>query len=366
MKIKLWVKRLALVSVTLFVALLAAELVVRMVVWVPRGTPFVAENPDTIYITKPNISGRHISPGEFNYPFQTSSLGFRSAELGAGPAVAPRILCLGDSFTFGVGASDPETWPAQLEARLNSSGKKIEVVNAGVIGWGLAEYWVWTSNQAAKLAPSLIVVGCQAGDWRNAYYGLVSMDAEGKLQRHQVIRKDVSQLKAIVRHIPFYDTLMTHSALANLLKQAVVRITRKGTVVGMAGTVGRVEQIAPINKALLTELKYRAADMGASLLVVFIPYADGMDPTGYDAAYRRFRELVQTWTQELAIPYVDATPLLQRHLKRHSLSVSSLYYERDGHCTPLGYTAIAEGVSEAVLQHPEWLTRNHQSSATNR
>ena len=175
MKIKLWVKRLALVSVTLFVALLAAELVFRMVVWVPRGTPFVAENPDTIYITKPNISGRHISPGEFNYPFQTSSLGFRSAELGAGPAVAPRILCLGDSFTFGVGASDPETWPAQLEARLNSSGKKIEVVNAGVIGWGLAEYWVWTSNQAAKLAPSLIVVGCQAGDWRNAYYGLVDV-----------------------------------------------------------------------------------------------------------------------------------------------------------------------------------------------
>ena len=375
MKNKLWVKRLALASITLLIALFAAELIVRTVVYVPRGTPYVAENPDTVYISKPNISGHHISPGEFNYPFQTSSLGFRSAELGAGPAATPRILCLGDSFTFGVGASDPETWPAQLEVKLNVAGKKIEVVNAGVMGWGLAEYWIWTSAKAAQLAPNLIVVGCHASDWENAYHGLVSLDADGKLKRHQVIRKDVSRLKSIAGHIPLYDTMMTHSAIASLLKQTVVRLTRKGTTGGGSGgsqpsstasEVSRVEQVAPLNKALLSELKQVAADMGAGLLIVFIPSVGAMEATTDDAHYRRFRELVQTWTQELTIPHVDATPLLQGHLKRHALPASALYHGRDGHCTPVGYTVIAEGVADTIVKHPEWLARSKNTPAPNR
>lgn len=375
MKIKLLVKRLALVGVTLSMVFLVGEFIVRTVVYVPRGTPYVAENPDTVYISKPNISGHHISPGEFNYRFKTSSLGFRSAELGAEQVAVPRILCLGDSFTFGVGARDAETWPAQLEVKLTAAGKKTEVVNAGVMGWGLAEYWIWTSSQAPKFAPKLIVIGCHAGDWRNAHYGLVSMDANGRLERHQVIRKDVSRLKAIAAHVPLYDTMMTHSAIANLLKQTVVRLTKQGTTGGASGStqtsptasaVSRLEQAAPVNRALLAGLKQVAADMGAGLLIVFIPSAGEMEATGYDVAYRRFRELIQRWTQELAIPHVDATLLLQGHLDRDALPVSALYHGKDGHCTPAGYQVIAEGIADAILKHPEWLVRPNQPPATNR
>ncbi len=46
----------------------------------------------------------------------------------------PRIVCLGDSLTAGLGVSPEEAYPAQLEARLRAAGLDYEVVNAGVSG----------------------------------------------------------------------------------------------------------------------------------------------------------------------------------------------------------------------------------------
>ena len=54
----------------------------------------------------------------------------------APPAAAskPRIVCLGDSLTAGLGLSPAEAYPARLEARLREAGLDYEVVNAGVSG----------------------------------------------------------------------------------------------------------------------------------------------------------------------------------------------------------------------------------------
>jgi lysophospholipase L1-like esterase len=50
-----------------------------------------------------------------------------------------RVLCLGDSVTFGLGVGDDETWPANLERFLAGSprfaGRTVNVLNGGVPGW---------------------------------------------------------------------------------------------------------------------------------------------------------------------------------------------------------------------------------------
>lgn len=49
-------------------------------------------------------------------------------------SATPRIVCLGDSLTAGLGVSPEDAYPAQLAARLRSAGLNYEVVNAGVSG----------------------------------------------------------------------------------------------------------------------------------------------------------------------------------------------------------------------------------------
>jgi acyl-CoA thioesterase-1 len=46
----------------------------------------------------------------------------------------PRIVCLGDSLTAGLGLSPDQAYPALLERRLAEAGLDYEVVNAGVSG----------------------------------------------------------------------------------------------------------------------------------------------------------------------------------------------------------------------------------------
>jgi acyl-CoA thioesterase I len=49
-------------------------------------------------------------------------------------APAPRIVCLGDSLTAGLGVSPEEAYPALLQRQLRQAGYPHEVINAGVSG----------------------------------------------------------------------------------------------------------------------------------------------------------------------------------------------------------------------------------------
>jgi len=62
---------------------------------------------------------------------------FASSLLAPPPAVGPRadVVCLGDSYTAGIGASRPDAaYPVQLERRLRESGFDVHVANGGMPG----------------------------------------------------------------------------------------------------------------------------------------------------------------------------------------------------------------------------------------
>ena len=71
------------------------------------------------------------------------------------------ILAVGDSYTFGEGVSDAESWPAQLQ-RL--SGRR--VLNGGVSGYGFDQIVLRAEQLASIHRPSIIVVGFIADDIR--------------------------------------------------------------------------------------------------------------------------------------------------------------------------------------------------------
>jgi len=74
---------------------------------------------------------------------------------------AYRIICLGSSSTAGVGADNPETesYPAQLGLLLRSgSNDSIEVINAGVGGYGLTQLRVYFEQILANLEPDLLIL----------------------------------------------------------------------------------------------------------------------------------------------------------------------------------------------------------------
>jgi lysophospholipase L1-like esterase len=71
----------------------------------------------------------------------TNSYGFRGDEFKIPkPAGVHRILCLGDSITFGWGVDNEQTFPALLQQRLRQAGLgAVEVLNAGIGDIGTEE-----------------------------------------------------------------------------------------------------------------------------------------------------------------------------------------------------------------------------------
>lgn len=70
----------------------------------------------------------------------------------------PRVLFLGDSFTYGELVSAEDAFPARVAAELNG-----ESINAGVPGYGLAQMVLLEKRLLAKYKPDYVVV--QYSDW---------------------------------------------------------------------------------------------------------------------------------------------------------------------------------------------------------
>lgn len=75
----------------------------------------------------------------FDTRVRSNRLGFRGPEVEPRPAGVVRYVVLGDSYAFGWGVEETETYAAQLDTLLNrraAPGRRYEVVNAALPGFG--------------------------------------------------------------------------------------------------------------------------------------------------------------------------------------------------------------------------------------
>ncbi|BAH73770.1 SGNH/GDSL hydrolase family protein [Solidesulfovibrio magneticus] len=77
-----------------------------------------------------------------------------------------RILCLGDSFTYGVGVADREAYPALLETYLRKRfpARGVSVVNAGVPFYDIFDELSYYREKGRLLRPDLVIVQFYAND----------------------------------------------------------------------------------------------------------------------------------------------------------------------------------------------------------
>ena len=111
----------------------------------------------------------------------SNSLGYRNEDFELErPESTTRIVCFGDSSTFGIGTHQPQTWPAQLESSLNSdpsffltqlkrkpTESRVEVVNAGAPGYTSYQILQRMRRELKSLAPDVVLMTCANNDfWR--------------------------------------------------------------------------------------------------------------------------------------------------------------------------------------------------------
>ena len=170
-----WARNVAiagtLVVCSVLVAFVMAEGVVRLFSPQPVCVPWQGELSG-VMAPLPNVRGRFAVPDTFETIISFNSQRFRGLkEYSQIPLTGvTRIVTLGDSFTFGFGANDDETYPAHLEQRLNTrlSGSrrhgKVEVINASNAGSGTGDQALFFSIWVARFQPHVVILNVHAND----------------------------------------------------------------------------------------------------------------------------------------------------------------------------------------------------------
>ena len=104
------------------------------------------------------------STPEFQVKARINNLGYRGENLDPRKRKQYRIATLGDSFTFGWGVDDEDTWSRVLEKNLRNRGLDVEVMNLGQPGTWPTQYAEIAERALPVLRPDLVVVAVNPGD----------------------------------------------------------------------------------------------------------------------------------------------------------------------------------------------------------
>lgn len=121
-----------------------------------------APDPVTGWSHLPGSSGRSFNTlYEYDAQVSFNSRGIRGPEslTYAKPEGVYRVLLLGDSFIEAVQVNESETLGEQLRGLLAArTGQAVEVINAGVSGFGTDQQLLWLREEGAKYQPDLVLL----------------------------------------------------------------------------------------------------------------------------------------------------------------------------------------------------------------
>ena len=314
---------LALVAASVVLALLLLEGGIRLLeVARPEARPAAAPadsaaqstTPEYVpsdslgWILRPAAVQRFRRDG-FDTTVRSNHLGFRGPEIGEKAPGVTRYAVLGDSYAFGWGVEEGETYAAQLDSILNPrapGGQRYEVVNAALPGFG-------TYQRLAALERLLpygldgIIVEFSASndvvdDWRAAPY------VPGRLGEYQARGTQFT---------PVERFLVKRSHLAAMVWNRAMPLrlwleARRGV---------NLERTAQLWDSLLD----RAAALGLPVVVV-------VNPSRTQVLARR------------RLPWVDGEAVFRATAARHEL-----FLARDAHWTPAGHRELAAAIAEVCL-----------------
>jgi len=342
---------------------------------------------------KPNSRFRLISPknDEYNVNIRINNYGFRGEDitLKKKPGMK-RILVMGDSFTFGVGAEENETIPYLVEKYLKERAKFVEVINAGIGGSSPLSNYLKARDEYLEFSPDIVIYFFDfsdlADDWRNEK-SLV-YDKNGKILRcdptYAYGKRD------------WWAFMRLHSKACSYIHNKLVRTFDKIKILGLRGYIqaklegkrakslivakqagemaknpieydgylmmrgpDRLPQIKEHfkrNEKYLNMIRDLFAFRGIPMILVIYPYGIHVGPD-------QWNEGRVYWGFEKGKVYDDyyAFDILEDYAKRNNIPCINLlpdfleardehlFFDLDGHFTPLANKIAAKAIASNQL-----------------
>ncbi len=283
-----------------------------------------------------------------------NSKGLRDVEHSYERAGGPRILALGDSFSFGHGVELQESYLALLEQELRRAhSPRTEIVKAGAPGTDPATYLRFYGSEGWKYRPDLVLVSVFVGNdllvRRQPGPAGASPSSRRRVGSFKTFLRNNSVFYAVVvdrlKSVPAIRGLLNRTGIAHgVIGEEVILVLKKEYDAHerrrFEETLSLLDQLRSAVPAIAlviipTREQVDAVRLGVALRVVGFS-RDQVDP---ELPNRRLREFCAA----RGIPCID---LLQAFRARHA-SVP-MYGEVDAHFSLAGNAAAAQEVARGL------------------
>lgn len=294
------------------------------------------------WINKPNVSIDDLyGPGVF---VKTNAQRFRDAEAvrPTVPAGRIRVVCSGDSFTFGYGVDNDHAWCNRLRAL----DPRVEPVNMGQGGYGVDQSFLWYQRDGMAIAHDVHVFAFLTIDFER-----MAADSFLGYPKPVLTMKDG---RAVADNVPV--PRRTHVATLHFLRDlALFKTGAAWFAPEIAGNAEHgpqtVQEIAQLAKAVFRQLNEMADKRGAKLLFVHLPEWQDYDDRSRDG----FRKFLKTEAVKLDVPYLDLVEVMrglpsdtaQRMFIDHDIKG---FVGSKGHYNTVGNAFVSEHVMDALRE----------------
>jgi lysophospholipase L1-like esterase len=349
--------RLAAVGVGLAVGLVLCEVLLRTArpgafrSGLEDAEPFVVPDAALGWVGSSNLRIEARFDPDYRHEVSTNSRGFRNRETSYARDARRRILCIGDSFTWGLGVESRGTFPSLLERGLS----KTEVINSGVIGWGTAQEWLWLEREGQRYSPDILILGFFVNDfWDNEGNDLpgrrpifaVSAGGEPVLRASPPPPPERSWSESILRYLRGHSQVFRAVQFgAEWVRVGFFRVADLTPL--ERAPFGKRARLEPtpaqeITFALLERIRTFCDQRGIRLIVLLIPshwdVRPGLEGTPRGIEFHEAYETAIRLCRTLDIDTVDLRPRLLE-MERQG---SSGFHRIDIHLNAGGHRAAAD------------------------
>ncbi|MCC5942780.1 MAG: SGNH/GDSL hydrolase family protein [Balneolaceae bacterium] len=205
-----------LMSTGVIIGLLIAEILVRIFLPQNRLTTWIEMHPDGFMMNQKGVTAIH-NFNERQVQYRLNEAGLRGEQLP--PDDELNVLFLGDSFTFGLLLDEGNTFIKLLQENVNAifPEQRINLLNGGVGGAGLADWPLWLGEFGQTVSPDIVIYMMNTSDLDRSISKNLFVANEADSALVQSRRWEPREFMAKMGRQAWYRSLQKHSDLMNLL-----------------------------------------------------------------------------------------------------------------------------------------------------
>lgn len=334
-----FVRKIGKLTLLLACVAVAAEVLLRLA-W-PQIFPIYERgmlSPDPVlgHVLTPNFNGT-LSRIDFKIDVHINKDGLRGPELQPRTDSAVRILCLGDSMTWGWGVTEEQVFPALLGQQLQERypDTDIQMINAGVPFYGTIDEVALLKHRIVEFDPDIVVLPFNAVD-------------DFEQNRLPAVERQVFE-DGIIRYLPdnewkrepawvaWLNRAKHTSHLLRLVSEFVGQALMRANMLSSLESVSSNffnDDEAETATQLLTEIAMLSKQAGASTVFMYAP--EKMQALAKPSEELRAARLVREVAESVDTAFVDLTPASVAQG-----NVETLFSKAEGYWAVSGHQMIA-------------------------